>query len=84
MAYWMNCVDLRGVGLELRDVLTAPTKQKATQIAKECGWPVADVVRAATRFNRFWILGQWQEYGRTIRCRGQQPGTTVLLTLRQR
>jgi hypothetical protein len=84
MGYWMGCVDLRGVGLELRDVLTAPTKHAATRMAKERGWPVADVVRAATRFNRFWMLGQWQDYGRTIRCAGQEAGTTVLLTLRPR
>lgn len=79
--HWMGCVDFRGLGDELRHVYTAPTRAEATAFARSRGW-TRGIRKAATRFNRFWIIGDWVSYGQTIRCATETPGVTVLVTLR--
>lgn len=82
MAFWMGCLDLRGQ-YELPTLQTAPTKKAMAALAKERGWSQENITKAANRFNRFWICGQWIEYGRTFRAMSTTPGETVVLTIRQ-
>lgn len=39
-------------------VATFPLKNEAEIFAKDCGWPLSCVVKAANRFNIFWVVGQ--------------------------
>lgn len=80
--FWRGCLDLRGQG-PLEGLLTAATQAAMWALAKPRGWQKADIFQAATRFNRFWICGQWIEMGHTFRAMGQEGGATLVITLRR-
>ena len=81
MAYWMGCLDLRGQSVP-DTLLTAVSAKALWPQAKARGAMRASLTQAATRFNRFWICGQWVEYPKTFRALATMPGETVLITVR--
>ena len=76
-------LDLRHIHLESTGLYAAARKATALAEATRQGWAQASVRLASNRFNRFWIIGQWMEYGRTIRCAGQDGGTVVITLTRE-
>jgi hypothetical protein len=74
-------LDLRHIHLASAGLYAAARKATALAEARWRGWTQDSVRLAYNRFNRFWILGQWVEYGQQIRC-AQEDGGTVLITLR--
>jgi hypothetical protein len=76
----MGCLDLRGSGLDLTAVATAPTKKAMHSLSRERGYTLADTYKAATRFETFWLAGQWIEFGKTFRAMGKVRDTSVVLT----
>jgi hypothetical protein len=75
-------LDLRHINLVSAGLYAAARKATALAEARQRGWTPDSVRLAYNRFNRFWILGQWVEYGQQIRC-AREDGGTVLITLRR-
>jgi hypothetical protein len=76
-------LDLRHINLESAGLYAAARKATALAEARRRGWTPDSVRQASNRFNRFWILGQWVEYGQQLRC-AREDGGTVLITLKQK
>jgi hypothetical protein len=75
-------LDLRHIHLESTGLYAAARKATALAEARRRGWTSESVRLASNRFNRFWVIGQWVEYGKQIRC-ARDDGGTVLITLTQ-
>lgn len=55
----MQALDIRGYQLGSASApATFTTKAEAAKVARSLGWQSGDVLRAANRFQAFWLIGQ--------------------------
>ena len=76
----MHALDFRHVLLDDVPIFATATKQAMRKEARHRGYSADAITLAVNRFNRFWILAQWVEYPRVLRC-ATHGGDTVLITL---
>ena len=53
-----SVLDLRRISLGATPIAAFQRKSDAVKFAREHGWLTADVIGAANRFWRFWVVGQ--------------------------
>lgn len=78
----MPPLDLRHILLEDHGILATATKAAMYQHARARGYSLENIRPALNRFNRFWVIGQWVEYGHTIRLATLTGDTVIQITAR--
>lgn len=78
----LRALDLRHILLEDAGIIAVATKTRAVTIARERGYSLNDIYPAYNRVGRFWVIGQWVQYGTVFRAASHGPQKSVVLTLR--
>jgi hypothetical protein len=52
-------IDLRAISIGASGIFATQLKSEAAEFAIAHGWRIADVLRAANRFSRFYTVGQF-------------------------
>ena len=69
----LAAIDLRHILLDDAGIVAVATKKRAVSIARERGYALNDIYQAYNRFCRFWVIGQWVQYGKEFRAASTVP-----------